>query len=132
MAKPKQKLPLASPPPGAFNNPFAKLQGTPVAATAPTTVPNTAPPAVPGRSDALRQKRILVRHERKGHGGKTVTLVTGVTLPAPQLELFVKELRQALGCGAQGDAECITVQGDQRERIAQFFLQKHAITVRQG
>lgn len=75
------------------------------------------PPKGPGRA--------VVRMERKGRGGKEVTVVT-LTRPAPQeklalppaeLERWCKELKQALGCGGSVDGELIVLQGDLRTRI---------------
>lgn len=65
--------------------------------------------------------RVIVRSLRKGHGGKTVTTLTG--LPAP-LEPFAKRLRVELGVGARVDGELVVVQGDQTERVLRWLLEQ--------
>ncbi len=65
--------------------------------------------------DAL--SKVVLRMQRKGHGGKTVTRVEGLTLSKEVLSRRAKELRKALGTGVRIDGEAFVVQGDQRERI---------------
>src|SRR5437762_10703019 len=55
--------------------------------------------------------KIVLRRERKGHGGKTVTVVEGFRLPPSALEKIARELKRALGCGATLDGARIIVQG---------------------
>ena len=52
-----------------------------------------------------------------GRGGKTATVVTGVT--AADLELLAVELRRAVGAGGGVRDGAIEIQGDHRERLAQ-------------
>ena len=66
--------------------------------------------------------KLVVRRERKGHGGKTVTLISG--LPAPRLDLLARALRKGLGCGATVENGIIVLQGDIPER-AQSWLASH-------
>ena len=65
-----------------------------------------------------------LRMEKKGRGGKTVTVVYGL----PQNETFVKELcadlKRACGTGgAVSDGE-IELQGDLRDRVREFLAKK--------
>jgi translation initiation factor 1 len=73
---------------------------------------------VPGRIVAK------IRLEKKGRGGKAVTVVYGL----PQNEAFLKDLSQALkrACGAGGAVieGGVEVQGDLRERIRALLLQR--------
>jgi translation initiation factor 1 len=59
--------------------------------------------------------RVVLSMERKGRGGKVVTLIRGV--PEDRLEVAAKLVRKALGCGASVEADAILVQGDQRDRL---------------
>ena len=94
-----------------------------------------AAPAVPaaaaapsGGGDGLRGK-VVVRQERKGRGGKTVTVVDGAGIRAvDDLAALAKRMRKALGTGARVEGEGIVVQGDQRES-AQAWLEKQGATV---
>ena len=64
--------------------------------------------------------------ERKGHGGKTATVVTGLVLAAPALEHVAKTLRRALGCGASVDGDRLIVQGDQVPRVQAWLAAQGA------
>ncbi|QDV07046.1 translation initiation factor Sui1 [Planctomycetes bacterium Poly30] len=75
---------------------------------------------------------LIVRHERKGHGGKTVTVIdlsrAGGSSKAT-LESLAKDLRKALGAGARAGDQEIVVQGDLVERVARFLEDSHGARV---
>jgi translation initiation factor 1 len=89
-------------------------------------------PAAPAPAKQPPSPRAVVRMERKGRGGKEVTVVS-LTRPAPpnrrgsggdklalppaELERWCRDLKQALGCGGTVDGELIVLQGDLRSRI---------------
>jgi translation initiation factor 1 len=81
----------------------------------------TADVAVPARSGAIVAK---LRMEKKGRGGKVVTVVDGL----PQNAAFVKELSQELkrACGTGGTAVdgAVELQGDLRDRVRELLLKK--------
>jgi translation initiation factor 1 len=77
--------------------------------------------------DLAKSGKIVVRRERKGRGGKTVTLVSGIERPPAELERIAKEMRKALGCGSTMEAGAIVLQGDIVPR-AQAWLQSHGAT----
>jgi translation initiation factor 1 len=90
------------------------------AATAPP--PARAPdPDVPALAGC---GKITLRRERKGHGGKTVTVVAGLRLDARRLERIARALRRALGAGATVDGDLVVVQGDLVARV-QTWLAAH-------
>jgi translation initiation factor 1 len=76
----------------------------------------------PGRAETPPEPRgparAVVRLERKGRGGKEVTLVEKLELPPAQLETWCRELKQALGCGGAVEEGAIILQGDLRARVA--------------
>lgn len=78
-------------------------------------------PAAPPPEKAHAVARAIVRMERKGRGGKEVTVVE-LRGPPPgkvkDLERWCRELKQALGCGGALDSDRIVLQGDLRPRIA--------------
>jgi translation initiation factor 1 len=95
----------------------------PPAAGEPAPAP--APPAPPADGpDLSRCGKVVVRRERKGHGGKTATVVAGLGLPARDLERLARAVRRALGCGATVDGDTLVVQGDQAVRV-QAWLAEH-------
>jgi translation initiation factor 1 len=63
-------------------------------------------------------KRLLVRFERKGHGGKTVTVISGLL---GDHDAVLGRLRTELGVGGRVDGEDLVVQGNQVERVARWF-----------
>lgn len=83
----------------------------------PPPTPVAAAPAVFSWSQL---PRVVLRMERKGHGGKTVTVVGGV--PAVEVEEAAALLRKAFGTGARPDGEEIVLQGDLRERLRAWLL----------
>lgn len=87
-----------------------------------TTDPDPAPdPALaqpaPAYPSAARQTAKLAL-DRKGRGGKTVTLVSGLRHDPATLEALLKRLKQQCGTGGALKDGAIELQGDQRERAA--------------
>ncbi len=105
--------------------------GDSASSAAPTSPPDAAPPPTPaaaGSGGALRGK-VVVRQERKGRGGKTVTLLEGPALATlSDLDAFARRVRKALGTGARVEGSAVAVQGDQRE-AAGAWLGKQGATV---
>ena len=58
-----------------------------------------------------------VRLERKGRGGKTVTLIEGLHMPAEDGALLMKKLKTRLGTGGTFKDDIFEIQGDHREMI---------------
>jgi translation initiation factor 1 len=105
-------------PPGPFNAPFAGLAGRlglPAAPPAAAPASPAAPPAAPARPAPARA---VVRFEKKGRGGKAVTVVEKLGLPPRELEAWLGELKRALGCGGAVEGDALVLQGDARERVA--------------
>jgi translation initiation factor 1 len=65
---------------------------------------------------------VRVSRESKGRGGKVVTLVRGLDLPAPPLAALAKELRTLCGSGGTVKDGLIEVQGDHCDRILAHLL----------
>lgn len=101
----------SAPPAAPFHNPFAQL-----AAAREALPPGPAPkPAAP--PEPKGPARAVVRMERKGRGGKEVTVVEQLGLRAAELETWLKALKGQLGCGGTVEADTLVLQGDQRERL---------------
>ena len=77
-------------------------------------------------------KKVILRREKKGRGGKTVTLVQGIEAPQSILEELAKAMRKELGCGARIENSEITLQGDMRERAAAWLTQKGVVRIVQS
>jgi translation initiation factor 1 len=100
-----------------MTNPFEKLAGLrdQLPPGPKQEEPKQASPKEPKRFGP----KVIVRKERKGRGGKTVTLVEGV-LPHAR-EQLAAEMKRALGCGARIEGESIVLQGDLVERAKAFL-----------
>jgi translation initiation factor 1 len=74
--------------------------------------------AVPQRITAV------LRLEKKGHGGKTVTVVGGLPRNAPCLAALARELKRACACGGGVAGDTVEIQGDQRARVRALLQAK--------
>ncbi len=73
--------------------------------------------------DTLNLKGVFsLRAERKGQGGKTVTLISGSCLSQEDAEKLARILRKALGCGSRTEEDAVLLQGDLRERAESWLL----------
>lgn len=94
-----------------FHNPFAAL-----GLKREELPPGPAP--TPVKAEEPRgPARAVVRMERKGRGGKEVTVVEQLGLRDGELEQWLKALKGALGCGGSVEGDTLVLQGDQRERL---------------
>lgn len=71
-------------------------------------------------------RKLVVRRERKGRGGKTATVVDGIRVSPSALERIARELRRALGCGAAVEEGTIVVQGDLVARVERWLVEHGA------
>jgi translation initiation factor 1 len=55
--------------------------------------------------------------ERSGRGGKEATVVEQLGLGADELDVWLKALKAALGCGGSIEGENLMLQGDHRKRL---------------
>ena len=94
-----------------------------------TTEPNASDPAplqtspAPASSNSADLRRARFRREKKGRGGKTVTLVENLTLDDARLNALLKRLKTALGCGGIVEENTIILQGDIVDRVQKWFRQ---------
>jgi translation initiation factor 1 len=110
------------------HRPFERLKelahslppGPPAAPAGPTSPePASAPTgAAPQRT---YPGRVTVRRERKGRGGKAVTIAEGPGLAGHPLERHARDVGRALGTGARVEGGTLVVQGEQVERLAAWL-----------
>ncbi len=67
---------------------------------------------------------VRVYIERKGRGGKTVTLIKGLSLATPQLQDLCKLLKNKCGVGGKVEGREIMIQGDQRDKVIRSMVDK--------
>jgi translation initiation factor 1 len=115
--KKREKLDTSPPAPGGFGGLGALLQAQGLEGSSePATAPAPAPV-----SAARKAGRVVLRREKKGRGGKTVTTLTHHGLDEAAAGALAKRLRKALGCGAGVEDDAIVIQGDQRDRAAELL-----------
>ena len=74
--------------------------------------------ALPGRITAK------LRMEKKGRGGKTVTVVYDLPRNANFLKELTQELKRTCGTGGTAADDAIELQGDLRDRVRELLLKK--------
>ena len=65
--------------------------------------------------------------EKKGRGGKTVTVVAGLPRHAAFLKELCQELKRACGTGGAVSEDAIELQGDLRDRVREYLLKKEFV-----
>ena len=72
---------------------------------------------------------VRLLRDRKGRGGKTVTLVAGINAPPAELNALASDLKRLCGTGGTLRGDVIEIQGDVRERI-KGELERRGYTVK--
>jgi translation initiation factor 1 len=70
-------------------------------------------------ASAPRDGVVRVMRDRKRRGGKVVTMLTG--LPAATAAATATELKRLCGSGGTVKGDVVEIQGDHRERVADFL-----------
>ena len=67
------------------------------------------------------QQKVTVRLDRKGRGGKSVTVIEGLLIPETQREALLKQLKSGLGTGGTVRDSALEIQGDHRDALIAAF-----------
>jgi translation initiation factor 1 len=70
-----------------------------------------------GMGTSPKPRKVVVRLEKKGRGGKTVTIVEGLGLDAKQQHELLRSLKAALGTGGTVTEGGMELQGDHRDAV---------------
>ena len=116
----KPEAPVAKPRAAAAKS---KAEAKPKAAPA-------QPKAAPAKANARFPNKLVVRMEKKGRRGKTVTRVSGV--PTKDLAALCKEMKKALGCGATIEDADLILLGDLVQRAVAWFEKSGATRISRG
>ena len=107
------------------SNPFASLLGE---GEALPDAPAPAEPApVAAKAPADLRGRLIVRRQKKGQGGKTVTCIEG--LPPASLQELLARLRRELGCSGRSDGPMLVAGTGDHKRVAKWLRQLGAANV---
>ena len=93
-----------------------------VYSTDPDDAPSPREPQMPANPAAplptLQQHNpVIVSLERKGRGGKQVSIITGVKSPEKGKKALLKLLKSKLGTGGTLKGDVLEIQGDRRDDI---------------
>lgn len=120
----KKKLALDADVQGVRHNPFAEALGHLIAESAEAPVAEELDAAPDFDADLQSLTKVILRMERKGRGGKTVTVVEGLEgLNPDAMEELSRRLRKMLGVGSSIEGTAVVFQGDQRDRLHEWFTQ---------
>lgn len=129
----KKKIDTSPDTEGLTHNPFANLlQETDLSdlPEGPEQKSESAPEKELSPPEQLQKRlngvgKVVLRKERKGRGGRTVTLIEGVDdFAEPLLEELASQLKKALGTGATLEEGTVVLQGDQRDRANQWLSER--------
>lgn len=121
----KKPMPPQPAPAAPFNPAFAALAKLREGMGPAASQPAVEAPA-PREEHEARPKlgaKVVLQREKKGHGGKTVTRISGLTA---NLEDLARTMKRSLGCGASVDGDTILLQGDQTARAAEWLVKNGA------
>ena len=68
--------------------------------------------------------KAILRIEKKGRGGKTVTMIERLALSDDELKVLLKEFKQKCGTGGTVKEHHIELQGDFRDRVRPLLVQR--------
>jgi translation initiation factor 1 len=81
---------------------------------------------------APAKRRTVVRLDRKGRGGKSVTVVEGLGLSAQDSEKLLKQLKAKLGTGGTVKDGALEIQGDHCDAVMAELSGKGYLPKRSG
>ena len=91
-----------------------------------------AAPVRPVAPVPAAEQKVRVGREVAGRGGKGVTVITGMVLPAAQLEALAGELKRACGAGGGVRDGKIEIQGEHRDRLVAELARRGYVAKRAG
>jgi translation initiation factor 1 len=68
-----------------------------------------------------QQQKVTVRLDRKGRGGKSVTVIDGLQAMQKQRETLLKQLKSGLGTGGTVRDTALEIQGDHRDALVMIL-----------
>lgn len=64
------------------------------------------------KADVAAGQKVIVKLDRKGRGGKSVTLIEGLQMAPKEKETLLKQLKSRLGSGGSLKEGVLEIQGD--------------------
>lgn len=98
----------------------------------PAHKPSAEPEKSEERRLGLQAEPIVCKYEKKGRGGKAVTLLEGYTGTASDFKALTKTLQSRLGAGGSTKGDAIIIQGAHRDKIMEILREMGFNTKRVG
>ncbi|MFN8497077.1 MAG: translation initiation factor [Anaerolineae bacterium] len=101
------------------------MSGRPRGRIVYSTDPEPAPKSERATTPAATPKgqTVYVERDRKRRRGKTVTIVSGIIADEAALRDLLKTLQKRCGAGGTAKEGEIEIQGDHRERVAEYLTE---------
>ena len=116
MSRPNRKRISTESDSSLSNHPFAQLPTDALGDLPAGPTPPSTPPSKPSSKPA---GTLRVRMEKKGRGGKVVTVIDGRDVPSPhRLQALLDDLKKQLGTGGKLEGKQIVLQGEPSPRLA--------------
>lgn len=112
------------------HNPFGALAGLGESLPAGEAEAPAAPAPIETSSPPRFPKKLVVRMEKKGRRGKTVTRISGV--PSGELKALAVEMKKGLGCGAVVEEGDLLLLGSLVDRAATWLDKAGATQIVKG
>lgn len=84
------------------------------------------------KEEVMGDGNVRVRPEKKGRGGKIVTVVSGLPLAGNDLKAYAKKLKNRCGGGGAVKDGCIELQGDHVDVVVDFLKKEGYDAKRSG
>lgn len=72
----------------------------------------------------INAQKLLVRKEKKGRGGKTVTVIEGYQGNPQTLEALCKKVKQHCGVGGAVEHKTFIIQGDKCDQVVKILIKE--------
>ncbi|HXX56591.1 MAG TPA: hypothetical protein VEI96_01155 [Thermodesulfovibrionales bacterium] len=76
---------------------------------------------VPWTSLPPAQQKVTIRLDRKGRGGKVVTVIAGLQMEQKDREILLRRLKTDLGTGGTVKDASLEIQGDHRDALMRML-----------
>lgn len=89
--------------------------------------PSSQETAEPSRTPATGSRakgKANIFYEKKGRGGKEVTIIADIDLPEDELKSLASDMKKQLGTGGSQRGGEILIQGDRRRQVKEFLTRQ--------
>jgi translation initiation factor 1 len=94
---------------------------------------NSKAPKAPKRREWRKSIRLDVKREKSGRGGKTVTVIYGISaIPSHEQKELLKSLKKQFATGGTAARDTIEIQGDFAEQIVEILKATGYQAIRAG